>query len=275
MSPHHGFRAFSDGYSLSPGPPYSTLTFSLPPDKYFIDQQGEGSRLDRRQVEYEESGLARRAASASIASAGKSFCQRLAPALDGKALAGASVPRLLLRGGGETDIETDIRRKGECNAEAETTIAMEVTETLEASADATGVAAAGAGDVSAGSIEEINTVSSGMSTGENRMRHPGKSPVGAGGSSYMGSSAGAGSGGAGDGGSGGSGGSAVGLTGSSSTVKTYRHPTSSRQRNLIRERFMTALEPAEKAGEDKYTALTAAIAIEHSMYRYFGKVGER
>jgi hypothetical protein len=71
---------------------------------------------------------------------------------------------------------------------------------------------------------------------------------------------------------GGSGGS--GAMGSSSTVKTYRHPTSSKQRNLIREKFAKALSPFYREGEDKYSPLTAAIAMEHSSYRYFGKVRE-
>jgi hypothetical protein len=163
--------------------------------------------------------------------------------------------------------------KSNLDGEAEAAVAMEMTETLEASADAAGIAAtsarAVAGEVSA-SVEDINTTPS--SIGENKGRQRGKSLVGGGGSSYMGSSAGAGSGGGGDGTSGASGG---GLMGSSSTVKTYRHPTSSRQRNLIRERFMKALEPFHNEDADKYTPLTAAIAIEHSMYRYFGKVGGR
>jgi len=71
-------------------------------------------------------------------------------------------------------------------------------------------------------------------------------------------------------GEGGSGGS--GAMGSSSTVKTYRHPTSSKQRNLIREKIAKALSPFYREGEDKYSPLTAAIAMEHSSYRYFGKV---
>lgn len=164
--------------------------------------------------------------------------------------------------------------KSELDGEAEAAVAMEMTETLEASADAAGIAAtsarAAAGEVSA-SVEDIKTTSSGVSVGESKGRQQGKSLVGGGGSSYMGSSAGAGSGGGGDGASGASGG---GLTGSSSTVKTYRHPTSSRQRNLIRERFMKALEPFHNEDVDKYSPLTAGIAIEHSMYRYFGKVNK-
>ena len=90
---------------------------------------------------------------------------------------------------------------------------------------------------------------------------PGKSPLEGVGSSYMGtpSSAGAGSGGSGGG------------MGSSSAVKIYRHPTNSKQRNLIRDRFAAALTPFQQENSDKYTPLTAAIAIEHSMFRYFGK----
>lgn len=59
--------------------------------------------------------------------------------------------------------------------------------------------------------------------------------------------------------------------GSSSAVKIYRHPTNSKQRNLIRDRFAAALTPFQQENSDKYTPLTAAIAIEHSMFRYFGK----
>lgn len=59
-------------------------------------------------------------------------------------------------------------------------------------------------------------------------------------------------------------------SGSPPTVRHYRHPTSNNKRNLIRDKFAKALQPFEKEG-DVYTALSASIAIEHSMYRYFGK----
>ena len=148
--------------------------------------------------------------------------------------------------------------------------AMDLTETVEPSVErdaavlGTPQGAArlsGAGDASA-SVEDVNS----------------KSPVGGAGSSYMGDM-GMGDAGMGDvvssvggKGSGDGGSSGTGVMGSSSTVKMYRHPTSSTQRNLIREKFKGALEPFYRVREDKYTPLTAAVAIEHSMYRYFGKV---
>ena len=54
-------------------------------------------------------------------------------------------------------------------------------------------------------------------------------------------------------------------------MKTYRHPTNSQKRNLIRDKLAAALAPFYREPDDRYTPLTAAIAIEHSMFRYFGK----
>lgn len=170
-----------------------------------------------------------------------------------------------LRGG---SIEGDLLMDGAAGA-------MEMTETLEPSAEREkGVVgpAASAGDEGGASVEEINVGSSGMSAPLSPTAAGTAGGNGLKGSSYMGSSVGTGSGDAGDGGSGGSGGSGTGGMGSSSTVKTYRHPTSSKKRNMIREKFVTALTPFYREQEDKYTPLTAAVAIEHSMYRYFGKV---
>jgi len=152
--------------------------------------------------------------------------------------------------------------------------AMEMTETLEPSAERDrGVvgagAAAGVGDGSGASVEDLNVGSSGMSAPLSPAAPGTAGRNGGKGSSYMGSSAGTGSGDVGDGGSGGSG---AGGMGSSSTVKTYRHPTNSKKRNMIRDKFATALTPFYRELEDKYTPLKAAVAIEHSMYRYFGKV---
>ena len=151
-----------------------------------------------------------------------------------------------------------------------TAIAMDMTETLEPSADREKSAASVVmgGDVSA-SVDDINVASSGMSgpatAAANIGGRDGK------GSSYMGSSVGTGSGDGGDVGSGGSGTSVGGMR-SSSTVKTYRHPTSSKKRNVIRDKLATALTPFYREQTDKYTPLNAAVAIEHSMYRFFGKV---
>mmetsp|Transcript_64215 Transcript_64215/g.171904 ORF Transcript_64215/g.171904 Transcript_64215/m.171904 type:complete len:449 (+) Transcript_64215:144-1490(+) len=53
-------------------------------------------------------------------------------------------------------------------------------------------------------------------------------------------------------------------------VRNYRHPTESGKRNMIREKLAGAMEPYTQDG-DAYSPLSAAIAIEHSMFRYFGK----
>ena len=58
------------------------------------------------------------------------------------------------------------------------------------------------------------------------------------------------------------------LTGSSTAhaIRKYRHPTRNAVRDMIREKLCDALQSHALPG-DKYSALDAAIAIEHSMYQ--------
>jgi hypothetical protein len=62
----------------------------------------------------------------------------------------------------------------------------------------------------------------------------------------------------------------ISVSSASPNIKHYRHPTNNEKRNMIRAKFEAVLQPAVKPG-DPYTALTAAVAIEHSMFRYYGK----
>jgi hypothetical protein len=148
--------------------------------------------------------------------------------------------------------------------------AMDMTETLEPSVER--VETSHPGTPHAAPVREEGAGGAGEASGTTSVEElsigsPTATANRAGlGSSYMAMASSLG-GVSGEGGSGGS-----GAMGSSSTVKTYRHPTSSKQRNLIREKFAKALSPFYREGEDKYSPLTAAIAMEHSSYRYFGKV---
>eukprot|EP00960_Hanusia_phi_P069092 767000-Hanusia_phi.AAC.3 len=60
-------------------------------------------------------------------------------------------------------------------------------------------------------------------------------------------------------------GSEVTAASAARAVRKYRHPTHNAARDMIREKMCEALAPHVQPG-DKYSALDAAIAIEHSMY---------